>query len=186
MGRKVAGEWGRSWIECNGRTPPASLQARLALLWHADCAPPSQPTSCPPARLATSCPTPLQPELSRVLFPTFAHAYLNLVSLGAQAEAQALMGAHRQRFLDAAVGGSSLRMQVGMGVGWGRGAPGATGAPRKQPWIPWDSDSNRWPEGCWALCANLQWRLFVPVCQGVACAAPPSLCLLAILLSPSN
>ncbi|KAL4432555.1 hypothetical protein ABPG77_000492 [Micractinium sp. CCAP 211/92] len=52
-----------------------------------------------------------KPELSRVLFPAFAHAYLNLVALGAQAEAQALMGAHRQRFLDAAVGGSTLRMQ---------------------------------------------------------------------------
>lgn len=52
-----------------------------------------------------------------MLFPAFAHAYLNLVALGAQAEAQALMGAHRQRFLDAAVGGSTLRMQVGGGAG---------------------------------------------------------------------
>ena len=51
-----------------------------------------------------------------MLFPTFAHAYLALVLLGAQAEAQALMGAHRQRFLDAAVGGSSLRVQVGVRV----------------------------------------------------------------------
>ncbi len=64
-----------------------------------------------------------QPELSRVLFPAFAHAYLNLVALGAQAEAQALMGAHRQRFLDAAVGGSTLRMQVG-----GRPGSAAQGA----------------------------------------------------------
>ncbi|EFN55699.1 hypothetical protein CHLNCDRAFT_133982 [Chlorella variabilis] len=51
------------------------------------------------------------PELSRVLFPAFAHTYLNLINIGAMPEAQQLMGAHRQRFLDAAVGGSNLRMQ---------------------------------------------------------------------------
>lgn len=34
------------------------------------------------------------------------------VQLGAQAEAQQLMGEHRQRFADAAVGGSSTRVQV--------------------------------------------------------------------------
>jgi transcription initiation factor TFIID subunit 5 len=64
-----------------------------------------------------------RPELSRVLFPAFAHTYLNLLRLEATAEAQQLMGAHRQRFLDAAVGGSSLRMQVGgrMGGCWGAG-----------------------------------------------------------------
>ena len=65
-----------------------------------------------------------RPELSRVLFPAFAHTYLNLLRLEATAEAQQLMAAHRQRFLDAAVGGSSLRMQVG----WG----GRAGRPRCQ------------------------------------------------------
>ncbi|KAI3425901.1 hypothetical protein D9Q98_007874 [Chlorella vulgaris] len=52
-----------------------------------------------------------KPELLRVLFPAFGHTYLNLINLGALEEAQQLMSSHRQRFLDAAVGGSNLRVQ---------------------------------------------------------------------------
>lgn len=77
-----------------------SLPYFCACFTHDRCAPPA---ACLPV---------LQPELSRVLFPAFAHTYLNLVALGAQTEAQQLMGEHRQRFVDAAVGGSSLRIQV--------------------------------------------------------------------------
>ena len=45
-----------------------------------------RPDCCRPA---AAHPAPaLQPELARALFPAFAHAYLNLVGMGAQAEAQ--------------------------------------------------------------------------------------------------
>lgn len=56
----------------------ASLAAR-------SCAAADPPCHAPATR------TP-QPELARVLFPAFAHTYLNLVAMGAQAEAQVRMG----------------------------------------------------------------------------------------------
>lgn len=54
----------------------------------------------------------MQHELSRLLYPTMVHAYLSLVHLGATAEAQQLLAAHKQRFVDAAGVPSKLRMQV--------------------------------------------------------------------------
>ncbi|GAB4823536.1 hypothetical protein N2152v2_010582 [Parachlorella kessleri] len=50
-------------------------------------------------------------ELSRLLYPVLVHCYLNLISLGATAEAQQLLAAHKQRFVDAAGGPSKRRMQ---------------------------------------------------------------------------
>lgn len=86
-----------------------------------------------------------------MLFPAFSHTYLNLVGMGAQAEAQTLMGEHRQRFVDAALGGSSLRIQVraciqaAQGAGLSSQRLGNTGTPAPQgplhplqplPWPP--------------------------------------------------
>ncbi len=60
----------------------------------------------------STCPPALQHELSSILYPVFVHTYLHLISLGAAAEASALIASHKQRFIDAA-GGSKSRVQVG-------------------------------------------------------------------------
>lgn len=84
--------------------PPRNLPVRLPR------APASARRHARPA-LPPPCPV-LQHELSRLLYPVLVHAYLNLVSLGATAEAQQLLAAHKQRFIDVAGGASKLRMQV--------------------------------------------------------------------------
>ena len=113
------------------------------------CPPPTRrlplPSSCFPF-------LPLQPELSRVLFPAFAHTYLNLINIGAMPEAQQLMGAHRQRFLDAAVGGSNLRMQVRLGT-WGRLLPQPLAAGTPHATCPPWSDALPAPVRCSQLLA---------------------------------
>lgn len=61
--------------------------------------------------LLTCGPIYLQPGLYRLLYPVFAHTYLQMVGLGAAAEAQALLAEHKQCFLNAASNPRSLRVR---------------------------------------------------------------------------